>query len=94
MKTTTQKINQQFTFKAPAAGTVLLAGDFTGWQKNAIPLKPRGDGLWQVTTSLSPGTHHYRFIVDGEWRDDPDCVVRVPNPFGTANAIRVVPVSA
>jgi hypothetical protein len=28
--------------------------------------------------------------VDGEWRDDPDCTLRVPNPFGGHNMARKV----
>jgi hypothetical protein len=40
--------------------------------------------------ALPPGNHQYRFRVDGEWRDDPAAAVRVPNPFGGENAVRVV----
>jgi hypothetical protein len=36
------------------------------------------------------GTYHYRFRVDGEWRDDPACTLRVGNPFGSQDAVRVV----
>jgi hypothetical protein len=25
--------------------------------------------------------------VDGEWRDDPNCTERVPNPFGSENCV-------
>ena len=39
---------------------------------------------------LPPGTHHYRFLVDGEWRDDPECKMQVPNAFGTRNSVRQV----
>jgi hypothetical protein len=53
-------------------------------------MKPVGGGLWKVQVSLAPGTYHYRFLVDGEWRDDPECTLRVPNPFGTENAVREV----
>jgi hypothetical protein len=28
--------------------------------------------------------------VDGQWRDDPDCVLRAPNPFGGENMMRQV----
>jgi len=27
-----------------------------------------------TTVELKPGTHHYRFLVDGEWRDDPNAL--------------------
>jgi hypothetical protein len=28
--------------------------------------------------------------VDGEWRDDPECMLRTPNPFGGENMTRQV----
>jgi len=37
---------------------------------------------------LAPGKHSYRFIVDGEWRDDPECKLRIPNPYGSEDMIR------
>ena len=83
------KQKQTFSFNAPTAASVLLAGDFTQWQKHSIALRKQADGTWKATTSLSPGTYHYRFLVDGEWRDDPACM-RVENPFGSQDAVRVV----
>ena len=53
-------------------------------------MKPVGGGAWKVVVPLPPGTHHYRFLVDGEWRDDAECTLRVPNPFGTENSVRQV----
>ncbi|MXW77650.1 MAG: hypothetical protein F4Z57_01385, partial [Gemmatimonadetes bacterium] len=37
--------------------------------------------------TLPLGKHEYRFVVDGEWRDDPQCEERRPNSFGTTNCI-------
>lgn len=48
------------------------------------------DGSWTITISLTPGQHEYRFIVDGQWADDPHCDIRKPNPFGGENCLRVV----
>jgi 1,4-alpha-glucan branching enzyme len=87
MNTTSTKVKQTFSFKDAGAHSVLLAADFTDWRKSAIPLKKQRDGVWRVTASLIPGTYHYRFVVDGEWRDDPTCEVRVQNPFGTQNDV-------
>jgi 1,4-alpha-glucan branching enzyme len=81
---------QTFRFSAPDAMSVLLVGDFTHWQKSAIPMQKNKDGIWTATVTLTPGKHSYRFIVDGNWQDDPECVLRVPNPYGTQNMIRVV----
>ena len=68
----------------------MLAGDFTGWEQNPAPLKKQKSGLWKTTVPLEPGSHEYRFVVDGEWRDDPECFMRVKNPFGVENCVRMV----
>jgi 1,4-alpha-glucan branching enzyme len=81
---------QTFAFSAPGAMSVQLVGDFTHWQERPISMQKGPDGVWRVTVDLPPGTYHYRFLVDGEWRDDPECALRVPNPFGTYNAVRQV----
>lgn len=86
----TGKNEQVFSITAPAAMSVMLVGNFTHWQEKPISLTKREGGVWSVTVELPPGTHHYRFLVDGEWRDDPECTVRVPNPFGTDDAVREV----
>ena len=88
--TSSSKVRQEFAITAPDAMSVLLVGDFTNWQKQPIPLKRRMGGIWQGSASLSPGTHHYKFLVDGQWRDDPECSIRVQNVFGTLDSIRVV----
>lgn len=81
---------QTFCFTSPTAMSVQLVGDFTRWQKDAVSLKKREHGVWTTTVPLAPGTYHYRFIVDGDWRDDPECTLRVANPFGSQDSIRCV----
>ena len=81
---------QTFRFSAPAAMSVLLVGDFTHWQQRGIPMQKGKGGIWTTTVSLPPGRHYYRFIVDNEWRDDPECTLRVPNPYGTQDMVRHV----
>ncbi len=79
---------QTFRFTAPDARSVLLVGDFTRWQEQAIPLRKDKKGIWRASIELAPGKHAYRFLVDGEWRDDPECMQRVPNPFGGQDMVR------
>jgi 1,4-alpha-glucan branching enzyme len=81
---------QTFSFTAPAAMRVQLAGDFTQWQQRPINMQKGQDGVWRASVELAPGPHHYRFLVDGQWRDDPECALHAPNPFGSQDAVRQV----
>jgi 1,4-alpha-glucan branching enzyme len=81
---------QTFSFTAPTARSVQLVGDFTHWKDQALNMRKGPDGIWRTSIELEPGTHHYRFIVDGEWRDDPECALRVPNPYGSQNSVRQI----
>ncbi len=85
-----QEKTQGFAIRAPEAISVQLVGDFTHWQEKPISLKKDAVGIWRTTVPLAPGMHHYRFLVDGEWRDDPECELRVPNPFGSQDMLRKV----
>ncbi len=81
---------QNFTYVAPAATSVHLVGDFTNWQERPIPLRKETNDVWHASIRLAPGTHYYRFLVDGQWRDDPACRQHLPNPFGSQDAVRHV----
>lgn len=81
---------QTFSISAPGALNVQLVGDFTQWQECPVNLEKGLDGVWRGTVRLTPGTHHYRFLVDGQWSDDPDCTLRESNPYGGENMIRHV----
>ena len=82
-----------FTFRAPAAESVFLAGSFNDWSADALPMRKDARGNWSVSVKLEPGRYEYKFVVDGEWHSRPpvskdteffDCV---PNPFGTENRV-------
>lgn len=81
---------QKFSFTAPTAMSVQLVGEFTHWQERPIQMKKGPNGVWTAEVELDAGEHHYRFLVDGQWRDDPECRVMVPNPYGGQNAVRQV----
>lgn len=81
---------QTFRYTDASALRVLLVGDFTHWQEGAIAMRKGPNGTWSATVDLPPGKHTYRFIVDGEWTDDPDCTMRVSNPYGGQDMVRQV----
>jgi hypothetical protein len=80
----------EFVLQAPQARNVKLAADFTGWEKSPVAMTKNEKGVWRAQVPLSPGTYSYRFIVDGNWYDDPQSSQSVPNPYGTLNAVKLV----
>jgi len=80
----------EFSLKTGSAKSVQLAADFTDWEKSALEMTSDGNGVWRVVVPLAAGNYSYRFIVDGEWCDDPHCAYHIPNSFGTMNATRKV----
>jgi 1,4-alpha-glucan branching enzyme len=89
-KQKTAKHKVTFTYTAPDAQSVLLAGDFTAWQQAPVAMKKNKGGLWKTTVSLPKGRYEYRLLVDGEWQDDPSCAMRQQNQFGSENCVRTV----
>ncbi|MGA2265904.1 MAG: glycogen-binding domain-containing protein [Phycisphaerae bacterium] len=67
---------------------VCLVGDFNGWKETAMTRQK--DGSFVVTVTLRNGTHEYKFLVDGQWRVDPDNNAWALNPFGTLNSVLTV----
>jgi 1,4-alpha-glucan branching enzyme len=76
--------------EAPSAKSVKLAADFTDWEKFPLDMMKSKNGIWFSVIPLAPGQYSYRFIVDGQWYDDPRSTQRVPNPFGSENAVIAV----
>lgn len=81
---------QNFSYFAPAATSVQLVGCFTRWREQPIDLRKGANGMWWTAVRLERGTYYYRYLVDGQWSDDPECPLVVPNPFGCLNAVRQV----
>ena len=71
----------------PAARQVFVAGSFNGWKPDTTPLVPVGEGRWKGDLKLRPGKHEYLFVVDGQWRPDPNAKESVQNPFGGRNSV-------
>jgi 1,4-alpha-glucan branching enzyme len=74
----------------PAARQVFVAGSFNGWQPDSTPLAALGNGRWKGDLKLEPGRNEYLFVVDGQWRPDPNAPETVQNPFGGRNSVVMV----
>ncbi len=81
------KVWVTFKFHAPPKSKVFLAGTFNNWNPSDIRLGGDNKGTYSTAILLPVGRHEYKFIVNGEWRNSPDCVEHVPNPFGTTNSV-------
>ncbi len=89
-KLNVKKTETTFSLLAPQALSVFLSGDFNDWNASSHPLRKGKDGEWKISLSLNPGQYQYRFLVDGEWQDDPSSPECVNNPFGTSNCLKTV----
>jgi chromosome partitioning protein len=81
-------------FRDTAASDVRIAGDFNGWvpDKGVRSLiESEGDTrVWTKILSLPPGRYQYRYVVDGEWREDPVNPEAVSSSIGGRNSVLVV----
>jgi 1,4-alpha-glucan branching enzyme len=84
------KKDVEFSFYAPEAMEVFIAGEFNDWDIQSLPMKRQKDGIWKRTTKLLPGRHEYKMFADRGWVEDLPGEERVSNLFGTQNFVRWV----
>ena len=81
-------------YRDTGAGEVRIAGDFNGWVPDKdveSSVAAEGDRrVWTKVLHLAPGTYQYRYVVDGEWREDPDNPRAISGPVGERNSVLVV----
>jgi len=78
----------RFRLERPGATRVELLGGFTAWEPR--PMTRSGE-TWQLELPVAPGTHHFGFLVDGEWHVPDGVPGNVPDDWGRVNATLVVP---
>ena len=76
-----------FSFYAPQAKKVELAGTFNDWSPSDNPLNRDKRGKWTIKLKLASGCYEYRFLVDDTWQNDQRPVKCVPNAFGSWNCV-------
>ena len=90
-KTSTSKSgNVEFSFKAPDAASVHLAGDFNDWNSSANPMNNE-EGVWKLSLNLDPGKYMYKFVVNGtDWKPDPNNLETENDGYGGENSVITV----
>jgi chromosome partitioning protein len=77
-----------FSVYAPDAKEVFLVGDFNNWKTdNSNRLIKKENGLWVKDVHLKRGRYHYKFVVDGQWLEDPNNPKKERNNFGGYNSL-------
>ncbi len=61
-----------FKYDSTTARDVFLVGDFNNWNPFNLSMTNKGAGEFYIKISLKPGLHTYCFVVDGEWKTDPN----------------------
>ena len=81
-------------YRHPSASDVRIAGDFNGWVPDkGVRSLIESEGqtrVWTKILRLPPGTYQYRYVVDGEWREDPDNPEVISSAVGGRNSVLVV----
>jgi chromosome partitioning protein len=81
-------------FRDARASDVRIAGDFNGWvpDKGVRSLiESEGETrVWTKILQLPPGRYMYRYVVDGEWCEDPGNPEAVSSSVGGRNSVLVV----
>lgn len=78
----------KFGLAAKPGCKVYVAGTFNDWNPKRNRMRfSKASGKYGTTLELAPGTHEYKFIVDGEWLVDPACEKWVSNRFDTLNSV-------
>tara|TARA_R110002049_G_scaffold173520_2_gene340470 strand:+ start:8406 stop:9374 length:969 start_codon:yes stop_codon:yes gene_type:complete len=68
------------------AKKVILAGSFNKWDENLFKMN-KTEGGWELTLQMKPDIYQYRFIVDGQWMEDPDNNNKTRNEFREYNSV-------
>ena len=80
------KVQVEFRLNANGAKSVAVAGSFNNWSTKKTPLRKEGE-RWTTTLKLPRGRYEYRFVVDGNWVNDPNAKESAANPFGSSNSV-------
>ena len=81
-------------YRDAIASDVRIAGDFNGWVPDkgvrSLIESEWESRIWTKILQLPPGKYQYRYVVDGDWCEDPDNPDFVQNDLGGQNSVLIV----
>jgi chromosome partitioning protein len=72
---------------APEAKEVFIAGEFNNWKLDESSRMERTNGCWTKRLNLDSGKYRYRFVIDGNWSEDPANPATQLNSYGTLDSL-------
>ena len=76
-----------FSIASVDAKEVYVTGNFNNWKLDDKSRMEQTNGKWHKKIRLKPGLHHYRFVIDGKWTEDPDNIRKEINPYGEMDSL-------
>ncbi len=71
-----------------ALQSVVVAGTFNNWSRDALPMARGADGIWRGDATVAPGVIEYKFVLDGAtWIQDPRNPDGVDDNNGGKNSV-------
>ena len=78
----------RFRLRAGPGAQVQVIGSWNDWATPGAPLAwSEAAGLWEATVPVGPGTHRYRFLVDGRALRPPDSERYLADDFGQEDGV-------
>lgn len=68
------------------AKEVILTGSFNRWDERMFKMHKTDSG-WGIVLQIKPGEYEYKFIVDGQWLEDPTNPTKRKNEFDGYNSV-------
>lgn len=68
------------------AKEVILTGSFNRWDEQLFKMH-KTDGGWVIALQIKPGEYEYKFIVDGQWIEDPNNPSKRKNEYDGYNSV-------
>jgi hypothetical protein len=82
----------RFRLRRPGASSIAVVGSWDDWSSPGVAMKPAKEpGLWEAWVALPPGSHRYRFMVDGRAVRPPDAPAYLKDDFDGEDAVIDVP---
>jgi hypothetical protein len=88
LRAVSEGVTARFRVERGGAQSVEVLGDFSGWEPRSMV---RDGQVWVLEIPLPAGTHHFGFLVDGEWFVPEGAPGQVSDDWGQMNATIVVP---